>query len=170
MQHPFSLIHWFGPFQLDEILENAEWKYKTGLYFATGKLKGSRSESEILYCGISEQSYSSRFKSHHKLPFITRELEIWLGQVISTPYPSHQGAYKAYLKEPERLLTYFMQPILNDKNTISIPREGTVLNCWFKPNGQPRKNRLATTLNLPDLISWDGSQWRSGNLIIEENE
>ncbi|OOF43376.1 hypothetical protein [Rodentibacter trehalosifermentans] len=170
MQHPFTLIHWFGPFSLDEILENSEWGRKTGLYLGIGKTKGSRNDSEILYCGISEQSYASRFKNHHKLPFITREQEIWLGQIISTPYPSNNGAYKAYLKEPERLLTYFMQPELNDKNTILVPRAGTVLNCWFKQNGQPRKKRVSATHNLPDLISWDGNKWRSGNLTIEDNE
>ncbi|HGO5824190.1 TPA: hypothetical protein ACK3JW_001899 [Mannheimia haemolytica] len=168
--HPFTLIHWFGPFRLDDILENNEWKWKTGLYLGIGKLKGSRKEREILYCGFCEQSYVSRFKNHHKLPFITREQEIWLGQVVSTPYPSNNGAYKAYLKEPERLLTYFMQPALNDRNTILIPRVGTVLNYWFKPNGQSRKRRLSTTLNLPDIISWDGEKWRSGNLRIEDNE
>ena len=66
-------------------------------------------ESQIQYCGISEQSYASRFKTHHKHWKIDSEREVWLGIIESTPYPHMNGAYLAYLKEPERLLTYYLQ-------------------------------------------------------------
>ena len=93
----------------------------------TGKQK-DETESQIQYCGISEQSYASRFKTHHKHWKIDSEREVWLGIIESTPYPHMNGAYLAYLKEPERLLTYYLQAPLNEKNRILKPRPMTAVS------------------------------------------
>ena len=65
MKHSFTLIHWYGPFELSEVIES-DWGKESGLYLFTGKQK-DETESQIQYCGISEQSYASRFKTHHYL-------------------------------------------------------------------------------------------------------
>ena len=97
MKHSFTLIHWYGPFELSEVIES-DWGKESGLYLFTGKQK-DETESQIQYCGISEQSYASRFKTHHKHWKIDSEREVWLGIIESTPYPHMNGAYLAYLKE-----------------------------------------------------------------------
>ena len=55
MKHSFTLIHWYGPFELSEVIES-DWGKESGLYLFTGKQK-DETESQIQYCGISEQSY-----------------------------------------------------------------------------------------------------------------
>ena len=84
MQHSFTLIHWYGPFELSEVIES-DWGKERGLYLFTGKRKED-TESQIQYCGIAVQSYASRFKAHHKHWKIESEREVWLGIIESTPY------------------------------------------------------------------------------------
>ncbi|WP_373777126.1 hypothetical protein [Glaesserella sp.] len=169
MQHTFTLIHWFGPFTLDEVI-NSDWGREKGLYIATGKTKGSRSDSSIQYCGITDRPYSNRFKNHDTLPNITRELQIWLGDVVVSPYPSRNSTK---LKEPERLLTYYLDfelNLLNKKNLNSKPEIGTLVNYWFKKDRTLRARKPIEMNDLPDVISWDGEVFRSGKLSIHYDD
>ena len=169
MQHSFTLIHWYGPFELSEVIES-DWGKERGLYLFTGKRKED-TESQILYCGIAVQSYASRFKAHHKYWKIENEKKVWLGLIESTPYPNMNGAYLAYLKEPERLLTYYLQAPLNSKNRTLQPRPMTVINYWFDKNGTLRQKRNhVAQQNMPSVVSWDGEQWHLGDLKIYLDE
>ena len=169
MKHSFTLIHWYGPFELSEVIES-DWGKESGLYLFTGKQK-DETESQIQYCGISEQSYASRFKTHHKHWKIDSEREVWLGIIESTPYPHMNGAYLAYLKEPERLLTYYLQAPLNEKNRILKPRPMTVINYWFtKDKELRRKNVHVAQQGMHRVISWDGENWHLGDLKIVSDE
>ena len=38
MKHSFTLIHWYGPFELSEVIES-DWGKESGLYLFTGKQK-----------------------------------------------------------------------------------------------------------------------------------
>ena len=165
MKHSFTLIHWFGPFELSEVVES-DWGKKKGLYLFTGKQKDDR-ESQIQYCGFAAQSYRSRLSSHHKYWKIESEREVWLGLIESTPYPHMSGAYLAYLKEPERLLTYYLQAPLNEKNRVLQPRPMTVINYWFTKNKEPRINQVhVAQQGMHGVVSWDGKQWHLGDLKI----
>lgn len=169
MQHSFTLIHWYGPFELSEVIES-DWGKEKGLYLFTGKRKEDR-ESQIQYCGIAVQSYASRFKAHHKYWKIENEKKVWLGLIESTPYPDMNGAYLAYLKEPERLLTYYLQAPLNSRNRTLQPRPMTVINYWFDKNGTLRQKRNhVAQQGMPSVISWDGGQWHLGDLKIYLDE
>ena len=47
MKHSFTLIHWYGPFELSEVIES-DWGKESGLYLFTGKQK-DETESQIQY-------------------------------------------------------------------------------------------------------------------------
>ncbi|MCW9715091.1 hypothetical protein [Avibacterium sp. 21-594] len=169
MQHSFTLIHWYGPFELSEVIES-DWGKGKGLYIATGKTKGSRKDSSVQYCGITDRSYANRFKEHEILPEINRELQIWLGEVVVSPYPSRNSAK---LKEPERLITYYLDfdiDLLNTKNLLATPEVGTLVNYWFKKDKTLRSRKPREIKALPDVISWDGEELHFGQLKIKDYE
>jgi len=35
-----------------------------------------------------------------------------------------------------------------------------------KPDGEPRYNQQGLLSDFPDVISWDGTHWREGNLLV----
>jgi hypothetical protein len=57
---------------------------------------------------------------------------------------------------------------LNDRKTVRPPKATTVISHWFKQNGEPRYNQQGLLVDFPDVISWDGSHWREGNLRVWE--
>lgn len=166
MKHVLALIHWFGPFELDKVI-GSEWGAKKGLYLITGKQKRER-VANIQYCGKTEyQTYAKRLGRHHRAHFITREREIWLGLL---PYVSEEK-FTYYLDKSEKLLTYYLKPIINEKNTKTIPSPTTLINYWFKPFGGVREKRISIAQQaVDDVISWDGKVFRSGKLSIHYDD
>lgn len=161
MSHTTIKIHWFGPFgevDLDDLNGG------NGLYMFTGKKYNQRGDSEIQYFGITKNTYKGRFKNHHKLGEINRELGIWLGEII---YPSDH--VRDHLEIAESIMIYFWQPQLNDRKKYTPPKPTTVISHWFTPDGRPRKNQMSIYKDLPDVISWDGEYWRVGNLKVFED-
>ena len=161
ISHTTVIINWHGPYSYFEIDENPDWS--NGLYLATGKLKYQR-EATIQYCGITEGSFAGRFKSHHKVHEINREQEFWLGTV---KYPSEVTRH--FLEIAESIIIYFWQPTLNERKKSFPPKPITLVNQWFKKDGSPRFRQHTMCKHLSDVISWDGTLWRSGNLQIWEN-
>ena len=161
MKHLTIIIHWKGPYTLDEIEEVGGGK---GLYLLTGKRKYNR-ENKIQYCGITASSYKKRFRDHHKLKRINRDLKIWLGEIV---YPE-RGTRKV-LEEAERIIIYFWQPALNERKKVSLPNPTSVISHWFKRDGSPRINQLSIYKDLHDVLCWDGDYWRSGNLAVWRKE
>jgi len=155
------IVKWSGPYDYEEILESP--KLENGLYLATGKLRYER-EAVIQYCGITEGSYATRFKSHHKIPYITREQEFWLGKIS---YPEDASRY--FMEMAESIIIYFWQPALNDRKRVLPPKSTTLVNQWFKKNGGPRYRQHSLCKDLDDVLSWDGDVWRTGNLSVYED-
>lgn len=154
-------INWHGPYdaaQLDDLDGG------NGLYMFTGKRKHQRDEAEIQYFGITENTYKGRFKNHHKLPEINRDLGIWLGEI---DYPSEYD--RNHLETAEKIMVYFWQPVLNERKKFTPPQPTTVISHWFTADGSPRINQKVIYKNLPDVICWDGEHWRIGNLKVYEN-
>lgn len=162
-EHTTIIINWLGPFSYEEVLGLSE--QGNGLYLATGKLKKKKQESTIQYCGITEGKFSSRFKRHHKIWEINREQRFWLGNII-TPHNST----RYYLEIAETLIIYFWQPSLNTRKKISPPKPTTVINHWFKKDGTPRIYQQKIYRDLDDVLSWDGTYWRTGNLKVYKND
>ncbi len=158
--HTTVIVEWRGPFNLSEVECNPEWG--NGLYLATGKLKYER-ESTIQYCGITEGSFSSRLKSHHRIHEINKEQEFWVGEI---KYPTEASRY--FLEMAESIVIYFWQPALNNRKKLYVPKPITLVNKWFKKDGSPRRRQHTLCKYLDDVISWDGELWRSGNLLVWE--
>jgi hypothetical protein len=150
------VIEWFGPVSW-ETIENLE---AGGLYIFTGKQKHQRKDS-IQYIGITEGNYRHRFTRHHKVLLITRDLRCWVGQII---HPTNLG--RVGLERAESMLVYFAQPELNERKVIYPPYPTAVISHWFTEREMPRYNRQGIFRNFPDVISWDGHNWREGNLRV----
>jgi hypothetical protein len=156
-------IHWKGPFQSNEFKKQ---KMGNGLYFFAGKRPFQRTDPEIQYIGITERSFSTRFGEHDKLGKINRDLQIWVGEI---GYPD--GFSRSHLETAESIMIYFWQPKLNTRKKINFPVPTTVISHWFFKDGKPRKRQQGIYQYLPDVICWDGSVWRTGNLrLYKETE
>ena len=113
---------------------------------------------------LATDSVQTRLKEdHHKLQKVTRERQIWLGE-IATAEPSGKKlkATKATLDYAEWLQAKFLQLKLNEKKTKALPpRSVTVMNRWFSPQmvqaglcyspQEPTASRLAGPDRLPRL-------------------
>lgn len=149
-------IHWKGSYSLEEVNEMDDGN---GLYLLDGKQRYER-KSDIQYFGITEQEYRKRFSDKsHKIHDITRDLKIWLGEII---YP--QNFEREHLKTAEAIMIYYWQPNLNTQNKPYPPRPTTIVSHWFKKDGSARVNQVYK--NLHDVMSWDGEYWRTGNLTV----
>ena len=150
-------VHWRGPYRLEDVCESDSGN---GLYLLTGKQRYERNE-QIQYCGITEGLYKNRLKQHHKIFEITRELGVWLGEVV---YP--QEHTRTHLEIAESIIVYFWQPNLNERKRIYPPRPTALISHWFKKDGTPRYNQVSIYADLHDVLCWDGELWRSGNLKV----
>lgn len=159
--HNTIIIKWQGPYNYSEI--EALKDKGNGLYLASGKVKYQREDSFIQYCGITEGSFFNRLKKHHKIWEINREQEFWLGELLVP------NATRHFLEMAEKLIIYFWQPNLNNRKKVLLPKSTTVINYWFKKDGSPRKNQMNIYRELPDVLSWDGEHWRTGNLSVYED-
>lgn len=109
MNHLTIKINWVGPYTPEDV---ATLDDGNGLYLFTGKRKGQRSESHIQYFGITELAYRDRFKQHHKLPTINRDLGIWLGKV---DYHHHFALVQARWTGPHQPEKHLPQPARRDQ-------------------------------------------------------
>lgn len=160
MSQPIMItVNWYGPYEYDEVTQE-EWG--NGLYLFHGKKKHQKSNSTILYCGITEQTFAQRFNRHHKLGEINRDLHIWRGHVT---YPTDIDS--ATLKLAESILIYWWQPELNEKSKFNPPKHQiTLVNKWYKKNEEPRINQHSDIKDIPDVLSFDGEYWRTGNIKV----
>ena len=159
--HKTIILHWKGPFTYDELEKDKLMKF--GVYLATGKLKNKQTE-EIQYCGITEGSFFKRIKNHHKVHEINREQKFWLA---SDAYS--KKTKRSRLEIAESIIIYFWQPSLNERKKAYSPSPVTVVNYWFKKNGEPRLRQHSLCKDLDDVLSWDGRFWRTGNLSVWED-
>jgi hypothetical protein len=157
-------IHWSGAYTLDD--EEQLKARGNGLYLLTGKRsgRGYKDEIGIQYVGITERSFLDRFKDkYHKVDDI-KELEIWCGEI---EYPTQFD--RKHLEIAEKLIVYYWKPKLNERKIVERPKENiTIVSHWFKKNDEPRLRQHTVLKNLHDVISWDGTHWRVGNLSIYE--
>lgn len=156
-------IHWSGAYTLDD--EEQLKARGNGLYLLTGKRsgRGYKDEIGIQYVGITELSFLNRFKDkNHKIHTI-KELEIWCGEI---QYPHR--VTREHLELSESLIVYYWQPNLNERKKVYPPSNTTIVSHWFKKNDEPRLRQHTVLKKLHDVISWDGTHWRVGNLSIYE--
>ncbi len=157
MEHLTIKIHWKGPYLLDEIDKLSDGN---GLYLLAGKQKYQR-EGDIQYFGITERAFKKRFREHHKIQYITRDLQIWLGEIA---YPN--AFTRSHLETAESIIIYFIGTNLNEHKKFRPPKPTTIISHWFKKDGSPRIRQKSLYKHFHDVISWDGEYWRTGNLAV----
>ncbi|MEX5570669.1 hypothetical protein Q1J55_22935 [Pseudomonas syringae] len=153
------LINWYGPVSFEDI----DNYHAGGLYLVSGHQKYQRVD-QIQYIGITAGNYSTRFASHHKINAVTRNRRIWLGKIAFPSEPT-----RTTLERAESILIYAQQPPLNERKKIKLPRPLVLISHWFNPKNAPRYNRQGIFSGFPDVVSWDGTHWREGNLRVFEN-
>ena len=160
MEFESIVINWHGPVAPEEVDDYHEG----GLYVITGYKRYERND-QIQYIGITERNFSSRLDRHHKINKVTRDRRIWVGQIV---YPTEPSRTK--LERAEGMLIYALQPDLNERKKVTLPRPAVVVSHWFNAKGVPRLNRQGIFSDFPDVISWDSEHWRLGNLRVFTNE
>jgi hypothetical protein len=171
--HKTFIINWQGPYELTNNGKKPGQQsifFKGGLYLFTGIAKNKQKE-KLQYIGIAEatkngNSYFERFKRHSRIPEINRNLKAWLGKIV---YPNSKNA-RSYLEVIEGILIYYCKPEINIMKKYMPPEELTIINRWYKPSNtgwsdEPRFNKPKILNDLDDVISWDGSYWRSANKL-----
>ncbi len=160
MKSIVAVVEWFGPYTLEEA-QKASFEYDDGIYIAIGKSKHART-SHLQYVGLASDLKARMNGYHHKLPLIKRDLEIWLGELISPRTPGKK------IKVTDRMLdltewahAYFLQLPLNDKKKKNPPdRPITVYNRWWKKDFEtPYRKRPHK--GWPDIIDFAGNEYDS---------
>jgi hypothetical protein len=167
-----AVIEWYGPYCFDEAKEAARENYDDGLYMVVGKRK-NKQKNLMQYVGIASELDSRLSKNHHKIPEVTREQVIWLGEVISPRSPGRK------LKVTDKMLdliewahVYFLQLPLNNKKKTNPPdREIIVYNRWWHRNFETQYIKRPH-IDWPDIIDYQGTKlnsklvWFGGKQLI----
>lgn len=158
-KHLMIAVNWYGPYSGDlaEIRAVARSDYDEGLYMCIGMTPYMRSPA-LQYVGIGTPLSSRLHDGHHKLPKVTRQRQLWLGEVATAePSGKKMKVTQASLDYAEWLHAYFLDLPLNNKKKEGLPsRSVTVLNRWWKASNYDviRANRPHPAW--PNLIDFPG--------------
>ena len=83
-----AVVEWYGPYSKDEARNNAS-DFDDGLYMAIGKKKYERT-ANLQYVGLASNLRARLNSEHHKLPLVTRDLRLWLGEVTTPRSPGRK--------------------------------------------------------------------------------
>jgi hypothetical protein len=158
MKPVVAVVEWYGPYSDDEA-RSASFDYDDGVYVVLGKTKYGRA-SHVQYIGLASDLRARINGYHHKLPLVTRDRGIWLGEVVSPRTPGRK------IKVTDRMLdlvewahAYFLQLPLNERKKVNPPSHPiTVYNRWwhrdFKTPYKQRPHR-----DWPDIIDFLGNDY-----------
>lgn len=161
MKSIVAVIDWYGPYSLEAAQFSSKFDYDDGLYVVIGKTKGQRLK-RIQYIGIATDLHRRLCCNHHAIPEVSREAELWLGEVASPRTPGKK------MKVTDRLLdlaewvhVYLLELPLNVKKKSSPPdREVIVYNRWWQKDYEtPYKKRPHK--DWPDFLEYGGLEYGS---------
>lgn len=163
MKSLVALVDWYGPYSLEEALP-ASFDYGDGLYAFIGKRSYQR-QTSLQYIGLASNLARRLSSNHHKLPAVTKDLQLWLGEVASPRSPGRK------IKVTDRMLdlaewahVYFLQLPLNDKKKASPPDLPiTVYNRWWRTDYETRHKKRPHA-DWPDIIDYPGNEY-DGKLV-----
>ncbi|MBY0457937.1 MAG: hypothetical protein K2V38_11405 [Gemmataceae bacterium] len=175
MKPVVALIDWFGPYDLDTA-RDAAFDFDDGIYCAIGKTKHAW-HSHLQYVGLASNLRARLNGTHHALPLITREMQLWLGEVASPRTPGRK------IKTTDRMLdlaewahAYFLQLPLNTRKKATPPdRPITVYNKWWRTDFETPYLRRPHQ-EWPDLIDFLGLDyqaklvWFGGSQLVQDVE
>ncbi|SRR6266481_1145496 len=124
MRHFAIIIDWYGPYSVSEAIRASKNDgYSSGLYLGIGKQRHERGTGKLQYIGLSK-NLAVRLANHHKLPDITSDAKIWLGEVATAePSGKKQKITSASLDYAEWLHTFFLQFPLNNRKKSTHPSD-----------------------------------------------
>ncbi|MFG6159639.1 hypothetical protein ACGTNG_12605 [Halomonas sp. 1390] len=149
-----AIIDWFGPYTLEEAKDVTKFDYDDGLYMIIGKQPDER-DASLQYVGLASRLHRRLRAPKHPLHKVTKEREIWLGEVVSPRTPGKK------IKVTDRMLdlaewshAYFLQlPLNTQKRKTSPDRAIVTYNRWWKPDYEtPYRKRPHR--DWPDLIDF----------------
>ena len=155
------IVDWCGPFKtIEDASRTADnLHFGEALYFATGKRRRQRAAS-LQYVGISNDPMSRLSKFHHKLPEITADVRIWIGEISSHAIAGrkaarHPVAHSRAVELAEWALVYFLEIPLNRRKRKNPPNESVVLvNRWWNADNKTKRKHRGSR-NWPDFIEYD---------------
>jgi len=163
VKHLVTVLDWYGPYNYEEALKAARENFSDGVYLCTGKIKSAQGKPKIQYVGIAGKELKTRVgDNHHKLKMVTRERQLWFGEIGSLVPPGKKAKKtNASLDFAEWALVYFLQPPLNSKKKKNPPkRPVTVLNRWWRKDfDTPWIKRPHS--DWPDLIDYLGPELKA---------
>ena len=126
-----AIVDWYGPYySQQEAAKCAKEDYEAGLYLIIGKKKYEHGESRLQYIGIADLLYGRLKGQHDKIPTVTRDQELWLGEIVSA-----WGSGRARLELVEWAYIYFLDIAQNlRKKRNPPPQEITIINRWWPKN------------------------------------
>lgn len=156
-----AIIEWFGPYTIEEAKSASKFDYEDGLYLIIGKAKYERSP-HLQYIGIAKNLGTRLNGVHHKIPEVTREQSIWLGEVVSPRTPGKK------IKVTDRMLdlaewahAYFLQLPLNTKKKNAPPdRPILVYNRWWQKDYETQYLKRPHR-EWPDIIDYCGPEYNA---------
>jgi len=155
------IITWLGPFALDELSKTDD---PNVVYLIAGKRRYGRNV-KVLYIGLTKRTAQQRIQEHKRNPDKANvrwdTVQIWIGY-IQHPTPCDSRT----LGLAEHYLIHYSAPELNDKKLSRPTQIACVVSQWRKPDSTPYMRKQAIHEGLPDVIWWDKSHWRCGNLSI----
>lgn len=156
-----AVIEWYGPYTFEEAQKASRFDYDDGLYMVVGKRK-NKQLNLLQYIGIATYLNSRLSKNHHKIPKVTRDQFIWLGEVTSPRSPGKK------LKVTDKMLdlaewahVYFLQLPLNKKKKANPPdRAIIVYNRWWQKDYETQYLKRPHK-DWPDIIDFQGTEIKS---------
>jgi len=168
------IIEWFGPYKtISEASKAAREAFDDGLYAVVGKQPYER-ESALQYVGIASQLSTRVNGQHHKIPEVTKERSLWLGEVVTPRRPGKKlKVTDSMLDLAEWAHAYFLQLPLNENKTKSPPPYPvTVYNRWWKKDYETPFRRRPH-IDWPDVIDFLGRDfpakvvWFGGQQVVK---
>lgn len=126
-------IEWYGPYESIEAAHTGAGDFGEGLYLAYGKCERQQNP-RLQYVGVASDLSTRVREDHEKLSLITRELQIWLGEIGSHGKSGarRNSSIPASIDLAEWAIAYFLELPLNIKKTERPPYDPvTVTSRWF---------------------------------------
>jgi len=159
-KHIAIVVDWYGPYSLNEAIKVSRKDFGEGLYLLIGKTKYQKKPSKMQYIGIADDLFSRINGNHQKIPELSQECSIWLGEIASLGIPGPKSKVtNVQLDLAEWLHSYFLELPLNERKKVNPPdNTATLLNrWWFKDYETPRQKRPHK--DWPDLIEYTGKKY-----------
>lgn len=150
------LVKWTGPYSFEQACEQDH----NGVYLVFGRLRLGRAPAEPrpLYAGKAFRAggVGARLREHAPREFHHPDNSWWLGQIL-TPAEHSDGDVRAV----ESMIIFGVGPMCNNRGLYHPPRQAsTVISYWYGVNGARRDRNIDAMKHVPDVLTWDGEEWR----------